>query len=175
MENPKLALIPSGYKSGKVYSILPTDGVGDFTFTRASEGTRIKENGLIGTELNGIPRLDWSNSDCPSLLLEPQRTNNLLYSEDLTNAVWSKISAGTGTNPVVTANYSLSPSGEQNADRIVFNQGSGIGGSDYSIVRQIVSNVGQGISSVYMKSNTSQNYLISIDEVGFNKDRKSVV
>ena len=33
MENPKLTLIPSGYKSGKVYSILPTDGVGDFDFT----------------------------------------------------------------------------------------------------------------------------------------------
>mgnify|MGYP007047352825 CR=1 FL=1 len=101
---------------------------------------------------------------------EPQRTNNLLYSEDLTNAAWSKISAGTGINPIVTANYSLSPIGEQNADRIVFNQGIGIGGSDYSVIRQIVSNAGQGISSVYMKSNTSQNYLISIDEVGFNNN-----
>ena len=170
MENPKLALIPSGYKSGKVYSILPTDGVGDFDFSRGSTAIRVDKDGLIETVTNNVPRLDWSNSDCPSLLLEPQRTNNLLYSEDLTNAVWSKISAGTGTNPVVTANYSLSPSGEQNADRIVFNQGSGIGGSDYSIVRQIVSNVGQGISSVYMKSNTSQNYLISIDEVGFNNN-----
>ena len=34
MENPKLALIPSGYKSGNVYSILPVNGVGDFDFSR---------------------------------------------------------------------------------------------------------------------------------------------
>jgi hypothetical protein len=171
MENPKLALIPSGYKSGKVYSILPTDGVGDFDYERNGYASRVRKDGLIEElTVDDTPRLDWLNSDCPSLLLEPQRTNNLRYSEDLTNAVWSRLSAGTGINPVVTANYSLSPSGEQNADRIVFNQGSGTGGNDYSIIRQIVSNVGQGISSVYMKSNTSQNYLISIDETGFNNN-----
>ena len=30
MSNPILALIPSGYKNGKVYSVLPVDGDGDF-------------------------------------------------------------------------------------------------------------------------------------------------
>ena len=44
MTNPKLALIPSGYKSGKVYSILPSDGSGDFDFDRASEGTLKKKS-----------------------------------------------------------------------------------------------------------------------------------
>ena len=170
MENPILALIPSGYKNGKVYSVLPVDGDGDFDFSRGSEAARVRKDGLIETVTNNVPRLDWLNSDCPSLLLEPQRTNNLRYSEDLTNAVWSLLGAGTGVNPVVTANYSLSPSGEQTADRVVFNRGSGVGGNDYSIIRQIVSSVGQGVSSVYMKSNTSQNYLISIDETGFNNN-----
>ena len=47
MEKPSLALIPSGYKAGKVYSILPNDSVGDFTFTRNSGATRINKDGLI--------------------------------------------------------------------------------------------------------------------------------
>jgi hypothetical protein len=42
-----LALIPSGYKNGKVYSALPTDGSGDLSFTRASNATRVASNGLI--------------------------------------------------------------------------------------------------------------------------------
>ena len=32
MSNPILALIPSGYKADKVYSIIPSDGTKDFTF-----------------------------------------------------------------------------------------------------------------------------------------------
>ena len=32
-DEAKLLLIPSGYKSGKVYSVFPTSGNGDFTFS----------------------------------------------------------------------------------------------------------------------------------------------
>ena len=70
-----LLLIPSGYKSGKVYSVFPTDGDGDFTFSRGSDGTRVGAGGLVETISSNVPRLDYSNGDCPSLLLEPQRTN----------------------------------------------------------------------------------------------------
>ena len=166
MKIPILTLIPSAYKTSKVYSVLPVNGDGDFTFSRNSNGTRVQENGLIENKTNNVPRLDWLNSDCPSLLLEPQRTNNLKYSEDLTNSVWSLLSAGTGVNPIVTANYSIAPNGTLTADRVVLNQGSGTSNNDYSIIRQVVSSVGQGISSVYMKSNTNNDYVISIDELG---------
>ena len=44
---PSLALIPSGYKASKVYSVLPTDGVGDFDFTRSGNATRVNSDGLI--------------------------------------------------------------------------------------------------------------------------------
>jgi hypothetical protein len=47
MATPELALIPTGYKAGKVYSVLPETGVGDFDFTRASAATRINSNGLL--------------------------------------------------------------------------------------------------------------------------------
>jgi len=48
-DSASLAMIPSGIKDGKLYSAKPTDGAGDFTFTRGSNlaATRVDENGLI--------------------------------------------------------------------------------------------------------------------------------
>jgi hypothetical protein len=115
MTNPKLALIPSGYKGGTnptVYSILPNDGSGDFTFSRTGEATRVRKDGLIEEVTDDIPRLDWLNSDCPSLLLEPQRVNRQFYSEQIDNAVWSKVST------TVTADQTIAPSGEYTADKV---------------------------------------------------------
>ena len=235
MVKPKLALIPSGYKNSKVYSILPNDGSGDFTFARNSGGTRVNKQGLIeqmqtyGSQLlnnsdftstsdwtvnntgsaasvieNGYlhintssdyteatqsigltagdtyrvdyeilestagtisiignggastiipstvgkhtieydaqavfavkrttgstnikiayiklykvqyntPRLDWYDSNCPSLLLESQSTNLLSYSEALDNY--------SNSNTVCTLNYAISPDGTKNATRVDF-------------------------------------------------------
>jgi len=59
MSNPKLALIPSGYKAPRLYSILPSDGSGDFTLNRDTVGTRVRKDGLIETLSADVPRLDW--------------------------------------------------------------------------------------------------------------------
>jgi hypothetical protein len=91
-----LVLVPSGYKSGKVYSEVPTNGDGDLTFTRASSATRVNSDGLI----------------------EKARTNLVLYSEQFDNAAWFKAST------TVTANYAPSPNGSTTADRIVFTSSS---------------------------------------------------
>ena len=44
-----LAMIPTAYKDGKLYSIRPTDGSGDFTFSRGSNlaATRVASSGYI--------------------------------------------------------------------------------------------------------------------------------
>jgi hypothetical protein len=115
MTNPKLALIPSGYKGGstpKVYSILPNDGSGDFTFDRDTVATRVRKDGLIEEVAADIPRLDWFNSNCPNLLLEPSRTNLAHYSEQIDNAYWNK------TGLSVTANQITSPDGTLTADKL---------------------------------------------------------
>ena len=65
-----------------------------------NEGT-LKDYLRTETRLN-IPRLDYSNGTCPSLLVEPQRTNVLTYSEDFSNISWSKISCSYASN-IVTA------------------------------------------------------------------------
>jgi hypothetical protein len=114
MQKPKLALIPSGYKSGEVYSILPNDGSGDFTFDRANGlSTRVRKDGLIEEVSNDTPRLDWLNSDCPVLLLENESTNRLTYSSDFDN--WSKV------NITVASDSLISPSGELDADTLTRN------------------------------------------------------
>jgi hypothetical protein len=83
-DDASLVLTPNGVKSGKVYSIKPTDGVGDFDFTRASSATRVNSDGLIETVSTGVPRLNYPPlGGCPSLLLEPQSTNLYLNSETL--------------------------------------------------------------------------------------------
>ena len=66
------------------------------------------------TRLN-IPRLDYSNGTCPSLLVEPQRTNLALRSQEFDNASWVKVNAS------VTANTTASPDGTSNADSLVEN------------------------------------------------------
>ena len=240
MAIPSLAMIPSGYKDGKVYSVLPSNGDGDFTFSRGSNATRVNKNGLIetmplelGEELvtngdfatdsdwikgsgwsisggeancsgsgtgqvlyqqnimplgtkykitvtvssfvsgylsafggdwdteiiqsNGTftrytkslsvntgfvgnnfigsidnvsvkevisgydtPRLDYTDSSCPSLLLEPQSTNLIEYSEDFSDSGWTK------NNSSVTSNSVISPDGTLSADKLVEDTNTGV-------------------------------------------------
>ena len=136
MAIPSLAMIPSGYKDGKVYSVLPTNGDGDFDFSRGSNATRVNKDGLIETVTGDTPRLDYSDSSCPSLLLEPQRTNLITYSEDFSN--W--ISGSTYT----TQGYAISPDGTQNASRLLF---TGSGQNIYIAT----SATGDVVGSIYVK------------------------
>ena len=46
-DDASLIMYPSGYKEDKIYSLKPTDGSGDLTFTRASTATRVNAEGLI--------------------------------------------------------------------------------------------------------------------------------
>lgn len=67
-DDASLVMIPSGYKTSKVYSVKPTDGTGDLAFTRSnSTATRVASNGLI----------------------EKVRTNLITYSQDFGNAAWA--------------------------------------------------------------------------------------
>jgi outer membrane lipoprotein SlyB len=88
MAIPSLAMIPSGYKATKLYSVLPTDGVGDFTVSRPTGGagttgnaTRTNSAGLLETVAPNVPRLDYSDGGCPVLLTEPQSKNEYLNSQ----------------------------------------------------------------------------------------------
>jgi hypothetical protein len=89
LEQASLVMIPSGYKEDIVYSQIPTNGSGDLSFTRASNGTRINNAGLV----------------------EVTPWNLAQYSEDFSNAVW------TLANVTVTANDITAPNGTLTADK----------------------------------------------------------
>jgi hypothetical protein len=87
MANPSLAMIPSGYKDGTLYSPVPNTSVGDFDVSRGSLATRVNKNGLIETVVgDDTPRLDYTDGGCPVLLTEPQSTNKIAYSEDFSDS-----------------------------------------------------------------------------------------
>mgnify|MGYP005995570913 CR=1 FL=1 len=123
MAKPKLALLPAAQGS-KLYSVLPSSGVGDFNFTRSSSATRINSQGLIETVASGVSRLNYPMIDgvvkgCPHHILEPQRSNLVTYSEAFDNSAWSKYSGAT-----IVSNDAISPDGTLNAGK--FTLGGGV-------------------------------------------------
>ncbi len=110
-----LVVVPSGYKSGKIYAQKPLTTDGQLTFTRASTATRVNASGLIESVASGVPRLDYQGSTCPKLLLEPQRTN---YARNNTTfAAWQATAAG---DSYATA-AGISPDGTNNAVKLLPN------------------------------------------------------
>ena len=91
-DQASLVMIPSGYKTGKVYSQKPLSADGELTFTRASNATRVNADGLI----------------------EKVRTNIILQSNQF-DTTWAR----TGTN-VPTSNAIANPlSGAVDAFKLV--------------------------------------------------------
>ena len=74
-QEASLVITPNGVKTSKLYAIKPEDGSGDLTVTRATTATRINSSGLIESVSANVPRLDYTNGSCPSILVEPQLTN----------------------------------------------------------------------------------------------------
>jgi len=144
MEQPNLAMIPSGVKATKVYSIMPESGVGDFTFARSSTAYRLNKDGLWETSASNLPRLhyDLSNGNpdsCPCLLLEPASTNALGFSELFSS--WGS------TRSTIVADSIMSPDGTVNASKM---KDDGSTGTDTS----------QRFLSVLV--NDGQNYTFSV-------------
>lgn len=71
LDTASLIVTPNGYKEGKLYSVIPSDGSGDLSVTRATTATRVNSQGLV--EL--VPY------------------NLLTYSNTFSNAAWNKINS----------------------------------------------------------------------------------
>ena len=153
MINDKASLvqIPSGYKSGTLYSVVPNTADGDFTVTGDPQGeaTRVNKDGLIETVSANVPRLNYDFIDGvvqpdPHLLLEPERTNSLTYSEDFTGSNWFiQNSASLTPNNVVAPDGTLTASTLQNAD------GTSISGN---VLQKNITFSSDCVTSIYIKS-----------------------
>lgn len=113
MTLPSIQMLPSGFKTAKLYSQFPVSGNGDFTHSRVSVASRVDKDKFIKDVAIDEPRLDYTDDVCPTLLLEPQRTNLTQRSEEFDVAsFWIK------TAVTVSANSTISLSGERTADTL---------------------------------------------------------
>ncbi len=143
LNKASLIQIPSGYKDGTLYSAKPTNGDGDFTFSRGSNlaATRVNSEGLI----------------------EKGRENIAIYSQDTTNAVYAK------TNISVTSNNATAPDGTLTADTITATangatlQGvvTAVNGRVYTISVYIKRRTGSGQVALRGINNTTTNITIT--------------
>jgi len=137
LEQASLVMIPSGYKEDVVYCPKPTDGSGDLTFTRASDGTRVNSSGYV----ENVP---W---------------NLLQYSEQFDNGVWTK------TLGTITANATTAPDGTLTAD--LFTKTSAVNTvSEISSSTNVYTTTGVHTLSVYIKTNVGNSVLLRLDNAG---------
>lgn len=93
LTDASLVLTPNAYKEGKLYSVIPSNGNGDFTATRATTATRVNSVGLID--------------------LVPY--NLLTYSEMFSDVSWTK------NQSTLTPNTTIAPDGTLTADTLTAN------------------------------------------------------
>jgi hypothetical protein len=148
-----LVVIPSGYKASTIYAQKPLTTDGQLSFSRASTATRVNASGLIETVASNVPRLDYTNSSCPRLNLEPQRTNSVLQSNALASAGWLSF-GGTQTN-----NSGVSPDGTNNATLF-----SSSGSAPAGAYQNVAATSGQTVTvSAYFKLGTATNICLVIN------------
>ena len=136
-----------------------------FTFTPASGDVSIQpyvnEPNAIFTidnvsvkqeDRNNVPRIDYSDGGCPHILVEPQRTNLITYSEDFSNVSWA-------TNNATVSSGFTSPDGTTNAYKLNVTANNG----------QVLFNVTNSTTdnksiSVFAKANTSTSKLKIVEQ-----------
>ncbi len=154
-ESASLCITPNGAKASKLYAIKPTSGAGDLSVTRATTATRVNSAGLIESVAVNVPRLDYTNSNCPSILVEPQRTNLALRSQEFDNLTWTMF------NGSVLANQTIAPDGTNTADKVT------MGGAGSAILRQTISGVSNGTVvtfSLYIKQGSGVTAFLDISD-----------
>jgi len=115
--NPSIQLGTDGNWAIKEDNLLAYKKLGsrffnrEFDFSRGTTATFVGEDGLIQESAIDVPRIDFADDTTGHLLLEPQSTNLVTYSEDFSNGSWTK-----QNNATVTSNSTTSPNGEIDAD-----------------------------------------------------------
>ena len=152
LDKATIITTPTSHSEGKLHSI-KGGSVADFDVVRGSAATRVNAQGLIEDVATNIPRIDYTGGTA-SILLEPQSTNLIAYSEDFSDASWTKTGSAS-----ITSSYGVSPSGTISSSRFLT--------TDNSFLYESV-NVTQGVEytfSIWVKSNNNSldNFRIHIN------------
>jgi hypothetical protein len=114
------------------------------TFTRASTGTFVDSDGVIRSAGNDVARFGHNplTGECLGLLVEEQRVNFCLRSEEFGTSPWA------ASNVTVTANQEVAPSAATTADTLAATGANGT-------VRQPITTTAVAMTfSVYLKRKT---------------------
>ena len=115
LELASLVITPNAYEEGKLFSVIPSNGTGDLDVVRSTTKTRVNPQGFIETIGINVPSIDYSGGGCPSILLEPQRTNLITFSNDFTATTKAL------QNVITTPNALLSPDNSVNSSKLIAN------------------------------------------------------
>ena len=138
LSKASLLIIPQATKEG----VLGVNKGSHLDVVRATTATMTNSDGLIESVSANIPRLDYTGSTCPSILVEPQRTNLALYSEDLTQ--WSNTGSVTNSNVIDSV-----------IDNVLSDEIVGNGSvNNIRLFRNINLNSGNNTFSCFLKANT---------------------
>jgi hypothetical protein len=118
-----------------------------FSFSRASSGTVVNKDGLIETVGSGEPRIDFKDNTKGALLLEPERRNVLLQSNQF-DTTWAKASSTieSGKSGV---------GGSANAWKLTTS-------SDFGYLVQTIGVSGTKTFSIYAKSDTTDGIVLRL-------------
>jgi hypothetical protein len=131
------------------------------TFTRASTGTYFDAKGVLQTAVSGQARFDHNPTTLESLglLIEEQRTNLQVYSDDFADAAWTK------TNSSITSNTIVAPNGTLTGDKLVEDATASVGhyvGDGFSVTSGT-----SYAASVYAKAGERTAFQIILLSSGF--------
>lgn len=109
LDKASLICTPNAVKAGKLYSIVPSSGTGDMDVARATTATRVNSLGLIENVALNVARLNYDTvGGCPSILVEPQRTNLILNSATVATQLITKSGVPTTLSFYGTGTITLS-------------------------------------------------------------------
>ena len=150
MATPSLAMIPSAIADAKVYSVLPNNGDGDFTFNRDSSATRIGQNGLIqtvgffGNELTTNGTFTGSATGWALSGTTAYNSNNIIFTGNGASNLLYQTAATISVGSVVKFEYEII-SNTLNAGNLII---GGQGAADFANQTNLNSTV--GVHSIYI-------------------------
>jgi hypothetical protein len=170
LEKASVILTPTAYNNGEALCVKPSDGSGDFDFSRATDGTRVNAQGLVETIGINLPRINYEgfsydgsgniipNSGCGSWLWEPQSTNKVSQSENFSQ--WTA-----GGDTTIESGY-LAPDGTNNAYKVSGTSSSlTFSGGSVTATRTIYARTVSGTGQAHLCSfNGNSNNLFTITE-----------
>ena len=101
---------------------------------------------------NNVPRIDYTGGGCPHILAEPQRTNEIVQSENFSDGSYVK------TNATVLSGF-VSPSGDTTAYKMTATAANG-----QLRFGEVFSNTDVKAVSVFAKANTSTSKLTIVEQ-----------